>query len=150
MKSLPIGALSRHTGVKVPTIRYYEGIGLLPDPDRTERNRRTYGADAVHRLKFIRHARELGFEVEAIRQLLALADDPHRPCHEVDAIARAHLTEIEDKIARLNALRGEVRTMIRQCVQGQVKDCRIIEVLADHSLCETTHSRTAPLVDSLA
>lgn len=149
MKPLPIGALSLQTGVKVPTIRYYEEIGLLPDPDRTERNRRTYGADTVHRLKFIRHARELGFDVEAIRQLLALADDPHRPCQEVDAIARARLTDIEDKIAKLVALRGEVRTMIRQCSQGQVKDCRIIEVLADHTLCRTAHSRTAPLGGAL-
>lgn len=75
MKSLPIGALSQQTGVKVPTIRYYEGVGLLPAPDRTESNRRTYGPDAVSRLRFIRHARELGFEVDAIRQLPALADD---------------------------------------------------------------------------
>lgn len=135
MKHLPIGALSRETGVKVPTIRYYEEVGLLPEPDRAGNNRRTYGPDAVRRLRFIRHARELGFEVDAIRQLLALADDPHRPCHEADVIARAHLADIEDKITRLTALRTEVRRMIDQCAQGEVKDCRVIEVLADHGEC---------------
>lgn len=135
MKSLAIGALSRETGVKVPTIRYYEQVGLLPQPDRADNNRRTYGSDTVRRLRFIRHARELGFEVEAIRQLLALADDPHQPCHEADVIARAHLADIEDKIARLTALKMEVRRMVDQCAQGEVKDCRVIEVLADHGEC---------------
>jgi DNA-binding transcriptional MerR regulator len=89
----------------------------------------------VRRLRFIRHARELGFEVDAIRQLLALSDDPHRPCHEADVIARAHLADIEHKIARLTALRTEVRRMIDQCAQGEVKDCRVIAVLADHGKC---------------
>ena len=135
MKPLPIGALSRETGVKVPTIRYYEEVGLLPQPDRADNNRRTYGPDAVRRLRFIRHARELGFEVDAIRQLLALADEPDRPCHEADVIARAHLADIEDRIARLTALRAEVRRMVEQCAQGEVKDCRVIEVLADHGEC---------------
>ena len=70
-KALAIGDLARQTGVKVPTIRYYEDIGLLPAAPRTESNRRQYDGRAVRRLKFIRHARELGFEVEAIRELLA-------------------------------------------------------------------------------
>lgn len=135
MRLLPIGALSSETGVKVPTIRYYEEIGLLPAPDRTESNRRTYGLDAVRRLRFIRHARELGFEVEAIRQLLSLGSDPHQPCEDADRIARAHLADIEFKIARLTALRTEVQRMVAQCAHGEVKDCRVIEVLADHSLC---------------
>lgn len=135
MKPLAIGALAQATGVKVPTIRYYEEVGLLPAPDRTESNRRTYGPSAVRRLSFIRHARELGFEVDAIRQLLALADDPHRPCHEADGIARAHLTDIDSKIRRLTALRAEVRRMVDQCAHGEIKDCRVIEVLADHDQC---------------
>ncbi|NJO54658.1 MAG: MerR family transcriptional regulator, partial [Bacteroidales bacterium] len=73
MRSMSIGELSRQTGVKVPTIRFYEEIGLLPPPPRTASNRRVYGTDAVQRLSFIRHARELGFEVEAIRALLRSA-----------------------------------------------------------------------------
>jgi DNA-binding transcriptional MerR regulator len=135
MNSLSIGALSDRTGVKVPTIRYYEGVGLLPEPPRTETNRRTYGDAHVRQLRFIRHARELGFEVEDIRQLLDLSGDPHRPCGEVDAIARKHLSDIESKISRLEGLRAEVRRMIDQCACGEIKDCRVVEVLADHGEC---------------
>ena len=80
MRDLPIGALSERTGVKVPTIRYYEQAGLMPPAARTEANRRTYSVQDVDRLRFIRHARELGFEVDAIRQLLGLADQPDRSC----------------------------------------------------------------------
>ncbi|MBP0444102.1 helix-turn-helix domain-containing protein [Roseomonas sp. SSH11] len=132
---LPIGALSRLTGVKVPTIRYYEEIGLLPAAPRTDSNRRSYGETAVRRLRFIRHARDLGFEVEAIRQLLALADDPDRPCAEVDGIARTHLAEIDDRIARLTSLRAEISRMTESCAHGRVGECRVIRVLADHGLC---------------
>ena len=139
MNSLSIGALSGRTGVKVPTIRYYEQVGLLPEPPRTESNRRTYGEEHVRRLRFIRHARELGFEVEDIRQLLPLSSDPDRPCGEVDAIARKHLSEIESKIARLEGLRAEVRRMIEQCACGEIKDCRVVEVLADHGECLNDH-----------
>jgi DNA-binding transcriptional MerR regulator len=135
MTSLSIGALSGRTGVKVPTIRYYEDVGLLPEPPRTKSNRRNYGDEHVRRLRFIRHARELGFEVEDIRQLLALASDPSRPCGEVDAIARKHLADIESKIGRLEGLRTEVKRMIEQCACGEVKDCRVVEVLADHGEC---------------
>ena len=135
MKALPIGALSLEAGVKVPTIRYYEQIGLLPSPDRSENNRRTYGPEDVRRLSFIRHARELGFEIGAIRQLLSLEDAPHRPCEEADRVARAHLADIDSKIGRLTALRAEVQRMVDQCAHGEVKDCRVIEVLADHGEC---------------
>ena len=136
MKTMLIGALSRETGVKIPTIRYYEQVGLIPQTDRASNNRRTYGMHVVRRLRFIRHARELGFEVDAIRQLLALSDDPRRPCQQADEIARAHLADIEGKIARLTVLRAEVRRMVDQCAQGEVKDCRVIEVLADHGVPE--------------
>jgi Cu(I)-responsive transcriptional regulator len=130
----PIGELSRQTGVKVPTIRYYEQIGLLPLPARTEGQQRRYGAVEVRRLNFIRHARELGFDVEAIRQLLNLTDDPNRSCGEVHQITKAHLDEVNDKIARLTALRDELETMVA-CDHRQISECRIIEVLADHEQC---------------
>jgi Cu(I)-responsive transcriptional regulator len=135
MKPLPIGALARETGVKPTTIRFYEDIGLLPRPPRTESNRRTYDEQDVKRLRFIRHARELGFEVDAIRQLLSLADHPDRPCQEVDQIAREHLQAINSKIAQLVALRSEVEHMLDQCSHGQVRECRVIEVLADRAEC---------------
>ncbi len=127
-----IGALARETGVKVPTIRFYESIGLMPKPKRSSGNRRVYGDDALRRLKFVRHARELGFDVAAIRNLLALADDPHRSCAEVDGIARAHLKDIDSRISRLESLRSEMRRMIDQCGHGRTADCRILEVLGNH------------------
>lgn len=130
-----IGALARETNVKVPTIRYYESIGLLPQPPRTASNRRIYGDDAVRRLKFIRHARELGFEVGAIRRLLEFASEPQRSCADVDAIAREHLHDIDSRIARLTALRGEIHRMLKHCRRGRVADCRILEVLRHHELC---------------
>ena len=130
-----IGALARETGVKVPTIRFYESIGLMPKPQRTAGNRRLYGDDALRRLKFVRHARELGFEVSAIRELLGLADDPHRQCAQVDAIAREHLKDIDSRIERLQALRSEMGRMIAECGHGKVADCRILEVLGNHDFC---------------
>ena len=136
MKLLPIGAVSKETGVKVPTIRFYEQIGLLPEPNRADNNRRTYGPEAIRRLRFIRHARELGFEVDAIRQLLDMAEDPNRCCGEAHEITKAHLDEINDKIARLTALRDELRTMVA-CDNGSMAECRIIEVIADDCKCQS-------------
>ena len=135
MKPLAIGALADRTGVKVPTIRYYESVGLLPPAPRTDSNRRTYNDEAVRRLRFIRHARDLGFEIEAIRQLLALADDPDRSCAQADSIARDHLRSIDDKIERLVALRAEVQRMTEECTHDRIAECRVIEVLADHGEC---------------
>ncbi|WP_414471828.1 MerR family transcriptional regulator [Microvirga sp. M2] len=132
--SLTIGELSRQTGVKVPTIRYYEQIGLLAEPLRTEGQQRRYGTEAVRRLNFIRHARELGFEVEAIRQLLDLTGTPDRSCGDVHEITKAHLKEVKDKIARLTALRDELEAMVARD-HRKISECRIIEVLADHAEC---------------
>jgi DNA-binding transcriptional MerR regulator len=131
MATLTIGDLAKKSGVKVPTIRFYEQIGLMPAAPRSESNRRLYGSEAVRRLRFIRHARELGFEVKAIRQLLALADDPYEPCYEADAIARAHLGEIDSRITALVALRAEVQSMVDQCARGTIRECRVIESLGD-------------------
>lgn len=133
--SIPIGKAARHSGVKVPTIRYYEQIGLLPRTPRTEGNRRLYDAGDVRRLVFIRHARELGFEIGAIRTLLALQDQPGQSCGAADEIARARLTEVEQRIASLSALKAELQVMIDGCSHGRINHCRVIEVLADHGRC---------------
>lgn len=139
---MPIGKLAARTGVKVPTIRYYEEIGLLPAPPRTESNRRLYGEEAVRRLRFIRHARELGFEVDAIRELLTLAAEPQASCHLADSIAQQHLAAIDSRIARLTALRAEVARMTEECSHGRVAECRVIEVLANHEECLHDHHWT--------
>lgn len=136
---ISIGELSRQTGVKVPTIRYYEGAGLIPAPARTEGKQRRYDAAAVGRLNFIRHARELGFEVEAIRELLAMNAQPDRSCAEVDRITRRHLAEVDRRIAQLTAMRGELQRMVDECGHGRVCECRIIQVLADHGACICEH-----------
>lgn len=134
-----IGELSGATGVKVPTIRYYEEIGLLPSPARTRGNQRRYSPDHEKRLSFIRHARELGFSVDSIRRLLQLSDEPDASCDEVDQLACERLAEVERRIQKLNALKTELKRMIAQCAGGSVSECRIIEVLADHALCGTDH-----------
>ncbi|MFC6790675.1 helix-turn-helix domain-containing protein [Methylobacterium komagatae] len=135
MKPIAIGELSRRTAVKVTTIRFYEERGLLPKPVRTDANRRTYEEADVRRLQFIRHARELGFEVKDILTLLDLSAHPERPCDQADAVARKHLSNIDDRLARLNGLRQEVQAMLDQCLGGPVRECRIIEVLANHGEC---------------
>lgn len=128
--AVPIGEAARRSGVKVPTIRYYEQIGLLAAPARTEGNRRLYTHHDLRRLAFIRHARELGFDVEAIRALLSLQDHPEQSCASADAIARARLVEVEGRIARLTALKDELTRMIGECACGRVAECRVIETLA--------------------
>jgi Cu(I)-responsive transcriptional regulator len=130
MTALKIGDLARRTGTKVETIRYYERIGLLPAPGRTGGNYRAYDAAHLGRLSFIRRARDLGFPLDRIRELLGLADEPNRSCEAVDAIARQHLAEIERKIADLSALRDELTDVIGRCRHGTIADCRIIETLA--------------------
>jgi DNA-binding transcriptional MerR regulator len=111
----------------------------LPEPGRTEGGQRRYGDDDLNRLAFIRHARQLGFTLEAIRELLDLSDNPSRSCAEVDVIAQRQLKEVEARIARLEALRKELKRMLRECSRDTVSDCRVLEVLRDHSACLTDH-----------
>ncbi len=136
---LSIGTLARRTGIKVQTIRYYEQIGLMPEPGRTEGGQRRYGDDELDRLSFIRHARQLGFALEAIRELLDMSDHPSLPCDEADAIARRQLRQVEQRLARLEALRTELQRMVHECSGGRAADCRVLEVLRDHSECLTDH-----------
>jgi DNA-binding transcriptional MerR regulator len=141
-----IGEAARASGVKVPTIRYYEEIGLLPAPPRSHGNRRSFSDGDMDRLAFIRHARELGFEIDAIRTLLALRDDPCQSCQTADGIARRHLEEVDRRIAALRALKVELTHMIEGCGQGHVADCRVIGMLADHGQCHGEHeSAGSPL-----
>jgi len=132
--SVPISVASAHSRVKVPTIRYYEEIGLLPKPGRTKSNRRRYDAADLRRLVFIRHAREMGFEIDAIRALLSIQDRPDQSCEAVDAIARARLDEVERRINILLTLKAELERMIAACSRGRVAECRVIEALAAHGI----------------
>ncbi len=128
-----IGTLARRTGCKVQTIRYYEQIGLMPPAARSVGNQRFYSDKHAQRLAFIRHARELGFPLDAVRTLLDISDNPECSCEAADEIARAQLREVDSRIERLEALRAELQRMLRQCRRNKVADCRVIEALADHS-----------------
>jgi len=133
-----IGELSKRTGVKVPTIRYYEQMGLIDALERTDGNQRRYSKDGLKRLSFIRHSRDLGFSIENIKGLLELNQHPEKPCRDAHNIAVRHLNEIKSKIAKLRRLERELKRAL-DCNAEIVADCTIIETLADHSLCETEH-----------
>lgn len=126
---MKIGELASATATNVETVRYYEKIGLLPAPARTNGNYRSYGVAHLQRLSFIRRARDLGFSLDAVRDLLALTDDREKPCQAVDEIASRHLSEVERKISDLAAMRDELRVVIGNCRHGTVSDCKIIETL---------------------
>ncbi|OZA12490.1 MAG: MerR family transcriptional regulator [Rhodobacterales bacterium 17-64-5] len=142
---LTIGKLGEAAGVKVPTIRYYEQIGILPEPERSAGNQRLYGTRTLDRLAFIRHARDLGFPLEAIRDLLSLSDRPDQSCAEADVIAKEQLGAVQARITRLTALKGELERMIVQCAQGTIANCRVIEALSDHASCTQGHQRAASM-----
>jgi DNA-binding transcriptional MerR regulator len=106
---LTIGDLAKATGTKVVTVRYYEQAGLLPAPPHTSGNYRTYRAGHLHRLRFIRRCRDLGFTLDQVRDLLRLSTQEKQPCTEVNLISAEHLTAIEQKIADLTRLADELR-----------------------------------------
>ncbi len=127
---MQIGDLSRQAGVNVETIRYYERIGVLPKPARQSNGRRSYASADAQRLGFIRHARDLGFDLAAVRVLLALQEQPEASCEDASRIAQGQLEAVEDRIARLLNLRDELTRMVGECRQGRVSECRVIEALS--------------------
>lgn len=137
---LSIGKLSKQVGCKVPTIRYYEQIGLLAKPLRTNGNQRRYAKSHIQQLEFIRHARELGFSIDSIRQLMAMNDDGSGREHFADDVARKHLEDIEQKIAQLSLLRDEMKEMLVACESGANHRCKVLDVLSDHHLCHYEHA----------
>ncbi|MCC6769714.1 MAG: helix-turn-helix domain-containing protein [Gemmatimonadaceae bacterium] len=134
---MTIGALAERTGVTVETIRYYERAGVLPHPVRSNPGYahggyRRYRERDVERLLFVRRARDLGFALQEVRELMSLADDPTRPCAEVDALARSHLAQVEAKIAQLAALQHELRSVVSECRGGfAIADCQILRALSE-------------------
>ena len=135
-----IGSLSKQTGVKVPTIRYYEQIGLISPPERTEGNQRRYRQEALQRLGFIKHARELGFSIQSITALIELHDHPDRSCAEATTIAREQLGDVRERIASLVRLESELVRISEGCKgAGVASDCYVLASLADHRHCKTQH-----------
>ncbi len=132
-QTLTIGELSRRTNCKVQTIRWYEEVGLLPTSVRTSGGHRTYEQEHLERLEFIRHAREFGFPLDAVRSLLALANaSGQRSCEAAHEIASEQLASVEAKLRRLEMLRAELAHMVETGCRGAPSDCRILATLADH------------------
>ena len=129
---IAIGELSRQTQCHIETIRYYERIGLLPQPHRTQARFRRYGSEDVARLRLIRRARHLGFSLEQVRALLRLcgADDDHNRA-ELRNLVAAHLAELRARIAELLGMDRVLSTAICECASGQQPECPIMDVLSD-------------------
>ncbi|MCB9960392.1 MAG: helix-turn-helix domain-containing protein [Rhodospirillaceae bacterium] len=142
---LSIGELAKATGVKVPTIRYYEQMGLIDAPVRSEGNQRRYTPAQAERLGFIKHARDLGLRIEAIRELVRLSAHPDQPCADADRIAAEHLAAVRARIVRLRRLEAELERIVAGCAEDhQVRDCHVLQALGDHSLCADEHGPVDP------
>lgn len=137
---LSIGMLSKQTGVKVPTIRYYEQMGLLTEPERTTGNQRRYPQASLERLSFIKHARDLGFPIEEISSLIELSSQPDQSCAKANEIAQQQLIDVRHKILRLKRLEKELTRIARGCNEGGTSaDCYVLASLGDHGRCLTEH-----------
>ncbi|MCG6856479.1 MAG: helix-turn-helix domain-containing protein [Salaquimonas sp.] len=134
-----IGELSRQTEVKVPTIRYYEQMGLLEAPERSGGNQRRYDEKGLERLAFIKHARELGLPIEAIRELIRLSAHPDRPCDDADRIVKDQLQAVRRRIEKLKRLESELERIATGCEADHIGDCYVIRALTDHDLCAHEH-----------
>jgi MerR family mercuric resistance operon transcriptional regulator len=125
-----IGALSRQTGVNIETIRYYERIGLMPAPPRTEGRQRVYHTQHLKRLTFIRRGRELGFSLDQIRALLGIAGTHELTCAEVKGLAEQHTADIRRKIKDLKRLERILSGLAARCHGRRVPDCPILDALS--------------------
>jgi Cu(I)-responsive transcriptional regulator len=127
---MQIGEAARASGVSAKMIRHYESIGLVPEPDRRDSNYRDYGAEDVHRLGFVRRARDLGFSVAEIRDLLRLWANRGRSSREVKALTLSHIRELEAKITALEEMRATLSHLAHCCDGDNRPDCPIIDGLA--------------------
>ncbi len=127
--SLTRAGLAGETGCNIETIRYYEKIGLLPTPKRTENGYRVYNWQDVKRLAFILRLRELGFTIEGTRGFLALVDDHDYTCREVHEITLAHIDDVKAKARDLRKIQKILTGMADECSRGEVPDCHVIEAL---------------------
>ena len=121
--------LARLTGCNLETIRYYENVGVMPEPPRTSKNYRTYDDTHVARLRFVMRSRDLGFTLEEIRDLLGLGDGALRTCAEVKEKTEAHLAEVREKIADLRRVETVLSATAARCSGDQAPDCAIIDSL---------------------
>lgn len=128
-----IGEAARQSGLPAKTIRYYEETGLIAPAARAENGYRDYSDTDVHKMRFVRHARGLGFSVEVCSQLLSLYEDEGRKSADVKAIAEEHLTEVDAKIKELQELRSTLSHLVEHCHGDNKPDCPILEGIAEGS-----------------
>lgn len=121
-----IGEAAKFSGVSAKMIRYYESVGLIPPARRTDTAYRVYSDEDVHVLRFVRRARDLGFSVESIRELLALWRDKSRASADVKRIAQHHIDELESRIAALQDMAGTLRRLAEHCHGDDRPDCPIL------------------------
>ncbi len=129
MARLTIGVLSKRTGCNIETIRYYERIGLMPEPPRTEGGHRDYDESQLKRLAFVRRGRELGFTLDQIRGLLGLVDGGDFSCAEVLRITLSHIGDVRAKISDLRTMERVLKEMASKCEGGNVPECPVIDVM---------------------
>jgi DNA-binding transcriptional MerR regulator len=129
---MKIGEIAKRTGLKVETVRFYEGERLIDAPRRSGGNYRLYDQSHLDRLSFIKRSRDLGFTLDQVRDLLRLADDPRGPCDAVDAMAVLHVAEIDRKLTDLHTLRNEIARW-GQCEATTIAGCRLIDALSSGS-----------------
>ncbi len=130
LEPVNIGAAAKASGVSAKMIRHYESIGLVPSPGRTEAGYRTYAADDLHRLRFVKRARTLGFSIKQIEALLALWSDRRRSSAKVKALTEKHIADLEARIAEMLAMKQTLQHLAHQCHGDARPDCPIIAELA--------------------
>lgn len=126
-----IGQVSRRSGVNIETIRYYERVGIMPEPGRTRGGNRQYDHEQLKRLAFVRRSRELGFSLAEIRALLNMVDHEDFTCAQVHEMTIAHLSTVRDKISGLRRLEKALKSMADECSKGDLPVCPIIDTLFD-------------------
>ncbi|WP_454633552.1 MerR family transcriptional regulator [Bradyrhizobium cenepequi] len=129
VKGLQRAELAQRTGCNLETVRYYEKVGLLPEPPRTTSGYRSYDTSHERRLRFVLRARELGFSLDEIRELLRLVDERDQPCAEARAVAAAHLEDVQAKIADLTRMERVLKGVVARCADGTLQECPLIETL---------------------
>ena len=130
MGRLTIGEVAKQAQVRIETLRYYERMGLVASPPRSESNYRLYPQETVRRVQFIKRAQELGFSLKEIMELLALRATPETPCADVRTRALDKITAIEEKIRVLNAMKNALVQLVEECSgQGEITDCPILASL---------------------
>ena len=130
----PIGEVSKRSGVNIETIRYYERLGLLPEPQRAANGRRVFEGEHLKRLIFIRRARAMGFSQDEVRALLVLADGGAKSCGEVRDIAKVHLRSIREKIADLNKMERVLSDTVSRCKGEDAPVCPVLDALAGREI----------------